>query len=98
MTSPNVHTSESDQHEHGIAAPGFRLPAATRIGTVRLQIADLERSIAYYEGVLGFRVIESRGRVAILGPFDGSAAVLELSEKKGVNPVPRRSRLGLFHF
>ena len=98
MTAPNVGISESDQHEHGIAAPGFRLPAATRIGTVRLQVADLDRSIAYYEGVLGLRVFKTQGRVATLGPADGSAALLELTEKKGVHAVPRRGRLGLFHF
>ena len=98
MSSPNAGVTESDQHEHGIAAPGFRLPAATHIGVVRLQIADLDRSIAYYEGVLGFRVIKSDGRVATLGPADRSAALLELIEKKGVHAVPRRGRLGLFHF
>jgi len=98
MTSPNVNVRESDRHEHGIAAPGFRLPAETRIGTVRLQVADLDRSIAYYEGVLGLRVFRSHGRVATLGPIDGSAALIELSEKKGVHAVPRRGRLGLFHF
>ena len=98
MALPNAGVTESDQHEHGIAAPGFRLPAATRIGTVRLQIADLDRSIAYYEGVLGLHVISTQGRTATLGPADGSAALLELTEKKGVHAVPRRGRLGLFHF
>jgi Predicted ring-cleavage extradiol dioxygenase len=34
-------------------APGFRLPAATRLGAVRLQVADLGRSIEYYHEVLG---------------------------------------------
>ena len=98
MVTPNADLSESDQHEHGIAAPGFRLPAATRIGTVRLQIADLDRSIAYYEGVLGLRVMTSNDRTAILGPRGGNAALVELTEKKGVHGVPRRGRLGLFHF
>jgi catechol 2,3-dioxygenase len=98
MSSPNAGVSESDQHEPGIAAPGFRLPAATRVGAVRLQIADLDRSIAYYERVLGFRVIAAHDRVATLGPADGSATLIELTEKKGVHAVPRRGRLGLFHF
>ena len=30
----------------GIAAPGFRLPAETRVGRVTLRIANLERSLA----------------------------------------------------
>ena len=98
MVSPNAGMTESDQHEHGIAAPGFRLPAATRIGAVRLQVANLDRSIAYYEGVLGLRVMQSTDRTATLGPLDRSRALLELTEKKRAHPVPRRGRLGLFHF
>ena len=44
--------------EYGIAPAGYRLPAATRLGRVRLQIADLDRSIAYYETVIGLRVLD----------------------------------------
>ncbi len=42
----------------GIAPPGYRLPDATRLGRVRLQVADLARSLAFYEGVLGLRVLD----------------------------------------
>ena len=42
---------------YGIAPAGFRLPDATRVGRVRLQVADLARSIAYYESVIGLRVV-----------------------------------------
>src|SRR4051812_45047740 len=42
----------------GIAPPGFRLPDATHVGRVRLQIADLQRSIDYYERVLGLRTMQ----------------------------------------
>jgi catechol 2,3-dioxygenase len=97
MTSPNANV-EPTEHEHGIAAPGFRLPAATRIGTVRVQIADLDRSIAYYEGVLGLRVLSTDSKRASLGTVTGDRVLLELIETKGVHPVPRRGRLGLFHF
>jgi len=36
-------------------APGGRLPAGLRLGAVHLQIADLDRSVEYYERVLGLR-------------------------------------------
>jgi catechol-2,3-dioxygenase len=39
---------------YGIAPPSYRLPAATHVGAVRLQVADLDRSVAYYHAALGF--------------------------------------------
>jgi catechol 2,3-dioxygenase len=91
-------TTTSPKLEYGIPAPGYRLPAATHLGRVRLQIADLERSIAYYEGVIGLRVIERRDGVAVLGPQQEARPIVELHERRGVRPVPRRGRLGLYHF
>jgi catechol-2,3-dioxygenase len=34
---------------YGVAPPAFRLPDATRVGAVHLQVGDLARSSAYYE-------------------------------------------------
>jgi len=83
---------------YGIAPTKYRLPDAARIGRVTLQVADLARSLAYYEGVLGFRVLErSAGRVT-LGAREGNAVLVELRERPGAAPVPRRGRLGLYHF
>ena len=42
--------------EHGIAPTGFRLPADTRIGRVRLRVADLDRSLAFYTD-LGYEIV-----------------------------------------
>lgn len=83
---------------YGIAPKGYRLPDTARIGRVTLQVADLARSLAYYERVLGFRVLERAQGRATLGPQDGNAALVELRERPGVAPVPRRGRLGLYHF
>ena len=82
----------------GIAAPGFRLPDETHIGRVRLQISDLARSVAYYEKVLGLRVIERSSGSAQLGPNDEDVVLIELIEKPGVRQVSRRGLLGLYHF
>jgi catechol 2,3-dioxygenase len=83
---------------YGIAPPGYRLPDATHIGRVRLQVADIERSIAYYETVIGFRVIDRQGSVASLGAHGSDRVLLELHEKPGVRPVARRGHIGLYHF
>jgi len=82
----------------GIAPKGYRLPDATRIGRVTLQVADLARSLAYYERVLGFRVLERSAGKAILGDQAGERPLIELRERAGATPVPRRGRLGLYHF
>jgi len=81
-----------------VAPPSFQLPADLRLGPVRLQIADLERSIAYYERVIGLRVLRRTTSSAVLGPHDDDTPLLELQERAGATPVPRRGRLGLYHF
>ena len=43
--------------DYGVAPTGYRLPDATRLGTVRLQVSDLARSVAYYRDLLGLRVL-----------------------------------------
>lgn len=88
----------SEHVERGIAPSGYRLPAETHIGLVRLQVSDLARSVAYYERVLGMRTLSREAGTAQLGAVEGDTPILELHEKKGINPVPRRGRLGLFHF
>ncbi|HEX8848806.1 MAG TPA: VOC family protein [Gemmatimonadaceae bacterium] len=87
--------------DYGIAPEGYRLPDTTRLGRVKLQVADLERSLAYYTQVLGLRVLDRRdegGRVARLAPNGEDVVLVELVEKRGVQPSPERGRLGLYHF
>lgn len=81
-----------------VAPPGYQLPADLRLGHVRLQISDLDRSIAYYERVIGFRTIEKGASTATLGAYGDDTPLLELREHPGATPVPRRGRLGLYHF
>ncbi len=83
---------------YGVRPPNYRLPDATHVGRVSLQVSDLERSLEYYQRVIGFRVLETQGTTARLGPQDGSNVLLELHERKGARTVPRRGLLGLFHF
>lgn len=90
--------TEHAPRDYGIAPSGFRLPDATHLGRVRLQVADLDRSIAYYETVIGLRVVDRAGDVATLGPHGADAVLVELRAKAGVRAVARRGHIGLYHF
>jgi catechol 2,3-dioxygenase len=82
----------------GIAPPAFRLPSATHVGGVELQVSDLERSLDYYQRVLGFRVLHRADDHVALGASDDAWPLVHLHERRGVQKVPRQGRLGLYHF
>ena len=82
---------------YGIAPPGHRLPDATQVGTVHLQIANLARSVAYYVDVIGLRLLEHSAGHARLGAHGESRTLIALHEFVGARPVASRGRLGLFH-
>ena len=84
--------------ELGIRPPGFRLPDATHIEGVRLQVADLDRSVEYYQTVLGMQVLNRADGKADLGVKSDGRALVRLAEKRGARPVPKRGLLGLYHF
>jgi catechol 2,3-dioxygenase len=90
--------AESPMPPYGLAPPGYRLPGTLRLGVVRLQVADLERSLEWYQRVLGARVLDRSEGWAALGGHADEPVLLELHERPGAHPVPRRGRLGLYHF
>jgi len=85
----------------GVRPPGFRLPDSAHIGAVAIQVASLERSLDFYEGVIGYRTLDRRasgaGEIALLANHAEDRVLFELHEKRGVRPVPRRGLLGLYH-
>jgi catechol 2,3-dioxygenase len=83
---------------YGRPPKGHRLPDALSLGAVQLQIADLGRSIDYYEKTLGLRVVDKEGKHAALAPLGTDVPLVVLHEQRGALPAPRRGRLGLFHF
>ena len=80
--------------DYGIPPTGYRLPPATHVGLVRIQVADLDRSIAYYEEVIGFRVLERADGVARLGPNGADVGALEIARETGraFGRAPRPNR------
>lgn len=74
----------------------FSIHPGTMIGQVTLTVADLARSVQFYEDVLGFRVIEQTQVTSRLGAQAGPA-LLNLMVKPGATPKPARST-GLYHF
>jgi catechol 2,3-dioxygenase len=70
------------------------LAAATIVGAVHLTVADLDRSVAFYERVLGLRAGKrDAGTVSLGAP---GAELLVLTEEPGAVPVSGHT--GLFHF
>ncbi len=71
---------------------------ATRIGHVHLKVADLERALAFYCGVLGFQITQRYGQDAAFISAGGYHHHIGLNtwESRGGSPPPRGST-GLFH-
>ncbi len=82
---------------YGQAPRGYRLPAGTHLGAVRLQVADLTRSLAFYQHTLGFRLVAQEAGRATLAAHVDDRILVELQEKPGVRPAGR-GLLGLYHF
>ena len=74
------------------------LPKETRIGHVHLKVADLERAIGFYQGVLGFDLITRYGAQAAFLSAGGYHHHIGLNtwESKGGTPAPA-GHTGLYH-
>lgn len=76
----------------------YILPAATRIGHVHLKVADLQRSLDFYCGLLGFELITLYGNQAAFISAGGYHHHIGLNtwHSKGLPPAPVNS-VGLYH-
>jgi catechol 2,3-dioxygenase len=70
----------------------------TRIGHVHLKVADLERAVAFYHGVLGFEVTERWGDEAAFLAAGGyhHHVALNTWQSRGGSPPPGNTT-GLYH-
>lgn len=96
MTTSQV--PESAEGQHGIRPREYRLPESTHLGRVRLQVADLDRSVLFYERFLGMRVIHRAEKSVGLGPYGEDREIVHLRQLESARPVPKRGLLGLYHF
>ena len=69
----------------------FKIPTATRIGHVHLKVANLERSLSFYCGLLGFEVMETMGENAAFisaGGYHHHIGLNTWMSKDGAPPPP----------
>lgn len=74
------------------------LPTATRVGHVHLKVADLDRAIAFYSGVLGFEVQQRYGTQAAFlsaGGYHHHIGLNTWESAGGMPPPPGHT--GLYH-
>ncbi|HVO97718.1 MAG TPA: VOC family protein [Bryobacteraceae bacterium] len=76
----------------------MNIDAAVRIGHVHLKVADLERAIAFYHGILGFDIVQRMGGAAAFLSAGGYHHHIGLNtwESLGGDP-PAQGTTGLYH-
>ncbi len=74
------------------------IAAGTKIGHVHLKVADVERALGFYCGVLGFELMQRYGSQAAFISAGGYHHHIGLNtwDSKGGSPAPRGST-GLYH-
>lgn len=76
----------------------YKIPAQTRIGHVHLKVANLERSLEFYQGLLGFELTTLYGSQAAFISAGGYHHHIGLNtwQSKDAPPAPRHG-VGLYH-
>jgi catechol 2,3-dioxygenase len=80
------------------ALPAYTIPAGTGIGHVHLRVADLERALDFYCGVLGFELVTRHGSQAAFvsaGGYHHHIGLNTWESRGGVPPPPGHT--GLYH-
>ncbi|RVV97425.1 glyoxalase [Mesobaculum littorinae] len=73
-------------------------PPAPRIGHVHLKVADLDRAIGFYAGVLGFEVMQTFGTQAAFLSMGGYHHHIGLNTWQSLGgPRPAAHMTGLYH-
>lgn len=74
----------------------FHSKPNTHIGQVRLNIEDLDRSLKFYQDIMGFTILDRTDTVANL-TADGKTSILRLEQPEGIQPKQTRTT-GMYHF
>jgi len=77
----------------------YQVPSGTGIGHVHLKVANIDRALAFYEGVLGFELIMRLGDSAAFVSAGGYHHHIGLNtwHSRGGTPPPVH-HTGLYHF
>ena len=76
----------------------YKVPPQTRIGHVHLKVADLERSLGFYQDLLGFELITMYGEQAAFISAGGYHHHIGLNTWHSLGASPAtRDGVGLFH-
>jgi catechol 2,3-dioxygenase len=89
-----VSPRDPEQLEATAAPASAELPASTAMGAVHLTVADLARSLEYYERAVGLGVLANDGHTARLGT--AGTELLVLVEEPRARPA--HGCAGLYHF
>lgn len=78
--------------------PDYKIPAQTRIGHVHLKVSDLQRSLDFYCGLIGFEIMQMYGTDAAFISAGGYHHHIGLNTwySKNGPPAPLHAP-GLFH-
>ena len=76
----------------------YKIPAQTQIGHIHLKVADLDRSLKFYCGILGFEITQRYGDSAVFISAGGYHHHIGLNtwHSKGAEPAPVKTA-GLYH-
>jgi catechol 2,3-dioxygenase len=76
----------------------YTVPTGTRIGHVHLKVSDLDKALSFYQGLLGFEIIQRYGAQAVFISAGGYHHHIGLNTwySKNAPPAPQHA-CGLFH-
>ncbi|MES2328743.1 MAG: VOC family protein [Bacteroidota bacterium] len=76
----------------------YSVPAHTRIGHVHLKVSDLDKALSFYQGLLGFELMQKYGTQAAFISAGGYHHHIGLNTwySKDAKPAPEHAP-GLFH-
>ena len=76
----------------------YKIPENTKIGHVHLKVADLQKSLDFYVGLLGFEIVTTIGDHAAFISAGGYHHHIGLNTWQSKNgPRPSKNAVGLFH-
>jgi catechol 2,3-dioxygenase len=76
----------------------YKVPSGTRIGHVHLKVSNLDKALSFYQGLLGFEIMQRYGTQAVFISAGGYHHHIGLNTwySKDAPPAPQRAA-GLFH-